>query len=107
MSPAMQMLGRFWQKCLFGILFMFFLSATAWGQPMCAPREQVVARLSQEFGEVPTAPGLMGNGNLMEITTAPSGTWTVLVTRPDGLSCFVASGDGWVQKATAVPRRGA
>lgn len=75
------------------------------GQAMCGPRDQLVRHLSTSFGEIPTGSGLMGNGALLETLTSPSGTWSILVTKPGGASCLVASGEGWIQAPVPLPGR--
>ena len=36
------------------------------------------------------------NGRLVELLTAKDGlTWTIILTSPQGVSCLIASGDGW------------
>lgn len=78
--------------------------AAAQSQPACAPRERMVRNLAA-YGEIPVASGLMGNGALIEILTSPSGTWSIIATRPDGTSCLIVVGDGWQGLAPAVPGR--
>jgi hypothetical protein len=39
--------------------------------------------------------GLANNGTMLEIATSGEGSWTILVTRPDGVSCVVATGEAW------------
>ncbi len=62
----------------------------------CALHDDAVANLAQRYGEAPVAGGVMAQGGLIEVFTTPSGaTWTMVVVRPDGLTCMVASGEGW------------
>lgn len=75
------------------------LSAPA-GALACEPREAVLARLARSHGEAPAGAGLAtlgaGAGAVVEIVANPAtGTWTLLVTRPDGASCAVSAGEGW------------
>ena len=66
---------------------------------VCADRNVVVDRLEQEFGEMPTGGGLVSGSQLLEIWSAPdTGTWTALMTRADGISCILGSGENWNQK---------
>lgn len=70
------------------------LPATA--APFCAPREQLVAKLEADYGERQTAMGLRGTSAIFEIwTSEEKGTWTVLMTRPDGMACPMAAGTDW------------
>ena len=61
-------------------------------QAMCLDRGAVVEKLKNDYQEVPRAMGLTGTGLLLELFLAPGGSWTVVVTAPTGVSCFVASG---------------
>lgn len=74
---------------------------------LCAPRQALIERFAAEFGEVPHAGGIDGGGNLMEILTSPSGTWTLLIVMPTKMACVVGSGDGWREYEPTVPGRGA
>jgi hypothetical protein len=60
--------------------------------PQCAPRPQVLEILADRFGEGRRAIGLAADGSVMEIFAAPSGTWSLTVTLPDGRTCLLASG---------------
>ena len=39
--------------------------------------------------------GLAADGSVVEVLAATSGSWTILVTKPTGVSCVVASGEAW------------
>lgn len=82
-------------------------TAAAQQRQLCAPRDKLVEKLAQEFGEAPSAGGIDGAGNLMEILTGPKGSWTLLIVRPDRMACIVGSGDGWLLYEPTVPGRGA
>ena len=88
-----------------GLLLLASLDVAAQQQPPCGPRERLVSGLAAEFGEIPTSSGLMGNGNLIEVLTSPSGSWTIIATRPGGGSCLLASGEGWIQAPVPLPGR--
>lgn len=63
----------------------------------CAPREIAVAKLKQHYGEGQIGIGIGSRGAaVLEIFVAEMGTWTVLVTRRNGISCIAASGDNWM-----------
>ena len=62
----------------------------------CASHVDVINKLSQGYAEQPVALGLAANGSLIEVFSASDGrTWTLVMTRPDGLSCILASGHAW------------
>jgi hypothetical protein len=72
----------------------------------CGSREQIIRELGTIFKEQRTALGLMLTGNLLEVYVATGGSWTIVVSTPNGLACIVASGENWeqdsVQKGTGV-----
>ena len=45
----------------------------------------------------PVAMGLVSDGNVLEVATSSSGSWTIVVTLPTGLSCAVAAGEKWAR----------
>ena len=68
----------------------------------CAPREVLLRRLAEGYGEAPRALGLTGNGALLELLVSPGGrSFSILMTRPPSVeapgrvSCLVAAGEGW------------
>ncbi len=65
-------------------------------QRNCAPRPDVVENLRRHHQETFTAMGLSKNGEVFEIFTALTGTWTIILTHPNGRNCLMAVGDNWV-----------
>lgn len=65
----------------------------------CAKRDQVVARLQEQYKENLTAGGLnasAGKTTLVEVwASEETGTFTVMLTTAHGLSCIVATGTDW------------
>jgi hypothetical protein len=82
---------------LLSALLWLFFCAPAFAQGACAPRDALVKGLADKFQEHVSASGLDSNGNLLEIFSSESGTWTVLVTTPAGITCFITSGEDWRQ----------
>ncbi len=77
--------------------------AQAQGAP-CAPRASVLERLAQGYGESRKSIGLGANNQVVEIFASDvSGTWTITVTNPAGVTCMVASGRAFETLADAVP----
>ena len=73
-------------------------------QALCGERAHIVDRLDLEFSETPQALGLSEDGALVEVMVSPSGSWTILVTYPQKLTCVVATGDGWESLIVPVPQ---
>jgi len=69
------------------------VEATA--QRTCIPHEAADAKLRNEFSEKVLGRGISGDGTLLEIFMSSRGTFTVIKTTPDGLSCVVDFGEGW------------
>ncbi len=80
----------------FGALSFAPGPAAAQGVPSaCAKRDALLSQLANRYGEVPVAIGV-ADGRLVELLTAKDGdTWTIILTNPQGVSCLIASGDGW------------
>ncbi|MEM8786921.1 MAG: hypothetical protein AAGE76_01525 [Pseudomonadota bacterium] len=73
------------------------------GRAVCGDRTTIAARLTQRFGETLASTGLT-KGQLVEVWRSPTkGNWTVLMTRPNGVSCIMASGRFWTEDGTALP----
>ncbi|MGQ0675452.1 MAG: hypothetical protein ACT4N4_05115 [Rhodospirillales bacterium] len=87
---------------LFAIALILAGPAPGWAQAYCAPRQAMVRFLDRTFGEIPVMHGISDIGALMEILASPDGSWTILMTRPGGLSCVVATGQNW---QSLQPRR--
>ena len=59
----------------------------------CAQRDAVVKRLETKYSEKLIARGLQSKTALMELFGSPdTGTFTVLITNPNGVSCGVGAG---------------
>lgn len=65
-------------------------------QPQCNERDNVLDLLAKKYQEVPVGIGITNTGGLVEVLTdAKGGTWTIIVTTPQGMSCLVAAGKDW------------
>ena len=70
-------------------------STSASAQTVCGARTNFLANLGQKYAEAPTALGLASNGSVLEVLTSKKGSWTIIVTAPNGTTCMVASGESW------------
>lgn len=66
----------------------------------CMPREDMLHYL-EEHGERPAGGGIGERGKVVvELFLSGDGaTWTIVVTRPDGLSCLRGAGRNWLWSA--------
>ncbi len=75
----------------------------------CADREMIVDRLETKYGESRQSAGLNQNNGMVEVFASnETGTWTILVTMPNGMSCLMAAGKAWqgMTAATEAPGQG-
>lgn len=62
----------------------------------CGNRTQVVERLAEGYGETRQSIGLGANNRVVEVfASLETGTWTITVTMPNGMTCLVASGQAF------------
>ncbi|KIC38464.1 hypothetical protein RA27_18595 [Ruegeria sp. ANG-R] len=94
-------------KRLFAITLTFGMAATAppaFAQN-CAEREHVITKLQKNYAEELTFGGLQksrGAQSVMEVwTSRETGSYTVLVTQANGISCIVAVGTDFFE---AIPK---
>ena len=81
--------------------------AAADASQACAKRDQVVQKLAERFGETLRSLGLQRDTGVVEIySSEETGTWTILMTRPDGTTCLLASGQLWEQDAAPLQKPG-
>ena len=73
----------------------------------CAQRDMIVERLASKYGESRQSAGLNQNNGMVEIfASEETGTWTILVTMPNGISCLMAAGKAWEGVATNTKAEG-
>ena len=73
----------------------------------CGPREAVVDRLAEGYGETRQSMGLGANNSVVEVFASDeTGTWTITVTTPNGMTCLVASGQSFEKLVEALPAKG-
>ena len=61
----------------------------------CGPHDKVLDRLEKGYGEHPVGIGVTQQGDLLEIVASTGGSWSVVISKPNGITCLVAAGDGW------------
>ena len=72
------------------------LPAAAEESMACGKRDEMMGHLSGKYHEEPVAMGLATNGSLVEIlVSAAGGSFTIVYTTPDGLTCMMAAGSNW------------
>ncbi len=75
---------------------MAAFSLSAHAATFCAPHADVLALLAKKYQEQRIALGVTIGGGLIEVVASEDGgTWTILVTTPDGETCVLAAGEDW------------
>ncbi|MCW9043262.1 MAG: hypothetical protein OQK05_07950 [Pseudopelagicola sp.] len=72
----------------------------------CAPRDVVLEKLTEDFSETRRAIGLGDNNAVIEIFAAETGSWSIIVTFPNGATCLVASGEAFEMIVEPLPAKG-
>jgi len=73
----------------------------------CAPRETVVQRLAEAYGETRQSMGLGANNAVVEVfASTASGSWTITVTGTNGITCLIAAGRAFEAMAESLPDPG-
>jgi lipase chaperone LimK len=70
-------------------------------QAVCGAHRDVLEQLKRAYSETPASMGLASNGTIIEVLVSSSGTWTIVMTQPNGIACLMAVGEGWQE----VPKR--
>lgn len=73
-------------------------------RPLCAEHDSIVELLASTFGETLSAAGVSADGDMVQVYSADSGSWSVVITRPGGRACVIASGDGWAYERPEPPK---
>jgi hypothetical protein len=81
----------------YSVIFASLLSlnTSAWAAPVCSSHDSLVKLLGNRYKEALSQYGISGHTNLVEIYVSKAGTFTILATRADGISCIIATGDSW------------
>lgn len=75
---------------------LFASCAPAHAQENCADTEAVYQFLEDNYAEERIVSGLSSGGHVVEYWgNEQTGTWTILITPPQGFSCIVDSGEGF------------
>jgi hypothetical protein len=62
---------------------------------ICFTRAETLTALKREYGEEPIGIGITTSRYVYEILVSPRGTWTAILTFPNGCAVAVAEGSDW------------
>ncbi len=74
--------------------FILFAPA-ALAQPVCGSHQSISESLKKSYTEAPVSMGVTVGGGVIEVFSSEKGTWTLVITQPNGMSCLIAAGQDW------------
>ena len=82
-------------KTIFGVIMgAGLLLSTAANADQCGPKQMVAQQLGDRYGEVTFASGVSTENSVKFFGNPRTGTWSMVIIRPDGVACVIAIGDG-------------
>jgi hypothetical protein len=82
-------------------------SGHAQSERSCASHDFIVDRLATGYGETRQSIGLGSDNRIVELfASTQTGTWTLIITHPDGQTCLVAAGEAFEKVAETLPAKG-
>jgi hypothetical protein len=64
----------------------------------CVPHDVAIDQLAKVFNEKVVGLGLAKNQqSVVELYVSSQGSWTILVTLTNGMSCIAAAGENWTE----------
>jgi hypothetical protein len=82
------------------------IAAPASAQTVCGDRAKMISYLGTDYKESRTGMGIAANGSVVELYTADTGSWTMLMTVPGGPTCVMGSGEAWENQLKPAPVAG-
>lgn len=64
-------------------------------QAVCGERTRMTDYLKVKYAERQDSMGVTRDGKVMEVFSSNDGTWTMLMSYPDGKACVVGYGQNW------------
>lgn len=88
-----------------GVVALILSVTSLRAQPTnCGQRDQVIERLTSRYGESRQSIGMAANQSLVEVyANEGTGSWSITVTLPTGITCLVASGMSFEALAVVEP----
>ena len=71
-------------------------TTAAQAQMQCHEHKEVLGKFADTYKEAPVAGGLTQDGRLLQVlSSGDAGTWTIVLSKPDGLTCVIMAGEAW------------
>ena len=73
-------------------------------QMVCGKRTDMIQQLGEKYGETRRSLGLAGARGVVELyASEETGSWTILLTSPQGTACMMAAGEAFqIEPVTAA-----
>ena len=85
---------RFSKIILYGV-FLTGFAMQAQAETFCAKHDTLSELLNSRFGEQQLGVGLAGKEAMVELYVSKKGTFTLVSTDKEGISCIFGAGDSW------------
>ena len=90
-----------------GLAGLILTPVAGHAERQCAGHEMIAEALAKNFGEARRTMGLAQDNTVMELyASEKTGTWTLTVTMPSGMTCLVAAGNSFEWLAKVEPAAG-
>ncbi len=86
---------RFSNLCVIAGAVVALNSGALANQLACTSHDDLAKVLGTKYKETLVNYGIGAKKNLVEIFVSPKGTFTILQTYPNGVSCIIAAGENW------------
>ncbi|MHA1528818.1 MAG: hypothetical protein ACTSVG_07345 [Alphaproteobacteria bacterium] len=65
-------------------------------QMVCGKRADIISQLSEKYGETRRSLGVSEGSRVVELYASDeTGSWTILMTNPQGIACMMAAGQAF------------
>jgi hypothetical protein len=86
--------------CLSVVAGIIGAEASLAANPMpCSMHDDLVKMLNSKYSESLAGYGVAGQRNIVEVFIAERGSFTIIATNPNGVSCVIAAGQDWEKVA--------
>lgn len=90
-----------------GFAGLILATQAGFAASQCGARDTVISTLAEKYGETRRGMGIAANNGMVEVFASDaSGSWTITVTLPDGMTCLIASGQSYQVMHDALPAKG-
>ncbi len=101
------MMPRLFFALSLGFAAVILAAQNTLAAPQCALRADVLETLAQTYGETRRAVGIASDQTVMEVfASTETGSWSLTVTLPNGMTCLVAAGQHYEALAEELPAKG-